>query len=269
MARKTRKSKRCSSHICKLQRPKPKASGTSGGSRRLNVRVKTARGRKLSSTRWLQRQLNDPYVIAAREQGLRSRAAFKLSEIDDKYKLLKPGRCVVDLGAAPGGWSQIACQRVRCGDRGGGQVIAIDINEIEPIPGVITMQLDFDEAQAPARIKALLPEGGADVVLSDMAAPATGHKKTDHLRVMGLCELALDFAYDVLAPGGHFLAKVLQGGTERALLASMKRHFKAVHHVKPRASRADSAELYVLAMGFRGLSHQGAYHQDYEPSQSV
>ena len=252
MARKNRKSKSCSATTCKLRRPKSASAGKSGCSRKLNVRVKTAKGRKLSSTRWLQRQLNDPYVAAAQQQGYRSRAAFKLLEIDDRYGIFKPGRCVVDLGAAPGGWSQIACERVRCGNGGGGQVIAIDINEMDPILDVETIQLDFDDAEAPGRIKALLPEKGADVVMSDMAAPATGHKKTDHLRIMGLCELALDFAGEVLAPGGDFLAKVLQGGTERELLTAMKRDFTSVHHVKPQASRADSAELYVLALGFRG-----------------
>lgn len=228
-----------------------RASGKGSGARRLGVRVRTARGRKGSSTRWLQRQLNDPYVERAKAEGYRSRAAFKLIEIDDRFSLLRPGARVVDLGAAPGGWSQVAARRVKP-EKGGGQVIAIDISPMEALPGVIFEQLDFMEPDTPEQIRRLLRDGQADIVLSDMAAPATGHKKTDHLRIIGLCEAALDFAEDVLAPDGVFLAKVLQGGTERELLNRLKVEFSKVHHVKPEASRSDSAELYVLAEGFRG-----------------
>ncbi|MFD2251419.1 23S rRNA (uridine2552-2'-O)-methyltransferase [Pseudochelatococcus lubricantis] len=220
------------------------------GTRALKVRVKTAAKRSVASARWLERQLNDPYVARARREGYRSRAAFKLLEIDEKYKLLKPGQRVVDLGAAPGGWSQVAARKVGIG-AGRGRVVGIDLLEIEPMPGVDFIQLDFLAPEAPARLMELLG-GPADLVLSDMAANATGHKKTDHLKIMGLAETALDFARQVLAPGGGFLAKVLQGGTENALLADMKRDFTTVRHVKPAASRSDSAELYVLAIGYRG-----------------
>ncbi len=220
-----------------------------GGARRLGVRVRTAKGRKTSSTQWLQRQLNDPYVAKARAEGYRSRAAFKLIEIDDKFEFLRPGARVVDLGAAPGGWSQVAAQRVKPGENGG-HVIAIDISPMEPLPGVTFMQLDFMEPDAPERLCRELREGQADIVLSDMAAPASGHRKTDHLRIVGLCEAALDFAEDVLAPDGIFLAKVLQGGTEGEVLDRLKKKFSKVRHVKPEASRPDSAELYVLAQGF-------------------
>jgi 23S rRNA (uridine2552-2'-O)-methyltransferase len=223
-----------------------------GGARALKVRVKTAKKRRLSSTLWLQRQLNDPYVAAAKRDGYRSRAAFKLSEIDEKYALLKPGQVVVDLGAAPGGWSQVAADRVRATD-GTGAVVAIDLSEMAPIPGVTILHADFMEERAPDRLMEALGGRKADAVLSDMAAPATGHPGTDHLRIMGLAEAALDFALQILAPGGFFLCKVLQGGTERALLDTMKRAFTTVRHVKPKASRADSAELYVLATGFRGI----------------
>lgn len=222
-----------------------------GGERQLRVRVKTARRRTASSQRWLERQLNDPYVAAAKREGWRSRAAFKLIEIDDKYKLLKPGQRVVDLGAAPGGWSQVAAQRVKAVE-GRGQVVAIDYLEMEAIAGVSFLQMDFLADDAPDKLKALLRDGGADLVLSDMAAPTTGHQGTDHLRIMALAETAAEFAREVLAPGGAFLAKVFQGGTERALLDNLKRDFAVVRHVKPKASRADSAELYVLATGFRG-----------------
>ena len=222
-------------------------------SRTLISRVKTAKGRKIASTRWLQRQLNDPYVAAAKREGLRSRAAFKLTEIDDAHSLLKPGQCVVDLGAAPGGWSQVAAQRVR--GSGGGRVIAVDLIEMEPIAGVECLQLDFTEPDAQGVLATQLSEASVDVVLSDMAAPATGHKQTDHLRVIGLCEAAFEFTKTVLAPGGVFLCKVLQGGTEQQLLAELKQCFKKVRHVKPRASRADSSELYVLAEGFAGPSN--------------
>jgi len=216
---------------------------TSGG-RNLKVRVKGAKS--LSSKLWLERQLNDPYVARAKREGFRGRAAFKLIEIDDKHQILKKGARVVDLGAAPGGWSQVAVKRI-----GAGQVVAIDLLEMAPIAGVNFVQLDFLDPSAPDRLKHMLG-GPADVVLSDMAANATGHRKTDHLKIMALAETAADFAREVLAPGGAFLCKVLQGGTEATLLASLKRDFASVKHVKPAASRADSAELYLLATGFRG-----------------
>ena len=222
-----------------------------GGRRHLRVRLKTARRHTPSSQRWLERQLNDPYVAAAKREGYRSRAAYKLIEIDDKFRFLKPGQRVVDLGAAPGGWSQVAAERVEA-VRGRGQVVAIDIAEMEAIAGVEIIHLDFMDEQAPARLAARLRDGGADVVLSDLAPPTTGHGKTDHLRIMALAEVAAEFAREVLAPGGTLLAKVFQGGTERELLARLKREFVSVRHVKPPASRADSAELYVLATGFRG-----------------
>ncbi|MFN3743678.1 MAG: RlmE family RNA methyltransferase [Hyphomicrobiaceae bacterium] len=222
-----------------------------GGARQLRVRLKTARRRSASSQRWLERQLNDPYVAAAKREGWRSRAAFKLIEIDDKYRILKAGQRVVDLGAAPGGWSQVAAQRVKAAE-GRSQVIAIDYLPIDPIAGVTILELDFLDDAAPGKLKALLRDGGADVVLSDMAAPTTGHASTDHLRIMALAEAAAQFAAEVLAPGGVFLAKVFQGGAERSLLDMLKRDFAIVRHVKPKASRADSAELYVLATGFRG-----------------
>lgn len=225
--------------------------------RRLTTRLKSARGRKTSSTRWLQRQLNDPYVAEAVERGFRSRAAFKLIELDARFRFLKPGLRVVDLGAAPGGWSQVAAERVGTADGpgggpGGGKVIAVDVNPMDPIPGVTILTLDFLSAEAPARIRAIL-DGAADVVLSDMAAPATGHAATDHLRVMALCEAAFAFAEEVLAPGGAFLAKVLKGGAEVELLNRMKRRFRLVRHAKPPASRSDSAESYVIALGFRDV----------------
>ncbi len=213
-------------------------SGPGGGERQLHVRVKTARRRTASSQRWLERQLNDPYVAAAKREGFRSRAAFKMAEIDDKYQLLKPGKRVVDLGAAPGGWSQIAAERTQS-VAGKGQVVAIDISEMEALAGVEIVHLDFMDENAEERLKALLRDRGADVVLSDMAAPTVGHTRTDHLRIMGLAEAAAAFACDVLSPGGAFVAKVLQGGTERELLDILKRQFTTVRHVKPPASRAD------------------------------
>jgi len=215
---------------------------------RLSVRAKSAR--TPSSKRWLERQLNDPYVTRAKREGFRARAAFKLIEIDDKHCLLQRGARVVDLGAAPGGWSQVASRRVGAAERRG-RVVAVDLLAMTPIAGVEFMQLDFLDPHAPDTIKAVLG-GPADVVLSDMAANATGHRKTDHLKIMALAEAAADFARDVLAPGGAFLCKVLQGGTEVTLLAALKRDFASVKHVKPAASRADSAELYLLATGFRG-----------------
>ncbi len=217
----------------------------------LRVRVKTAAKRSTSSARWLERQLNDPYVAASKREGFRSRAAYKLIEIDDKYRILKPGQRVVDLGAAPGGWSQVAADRVKSID-GRGQVVAIDYLGMEPLAGVEIVQLDFTDESAEEKLKALLRGGAADVVLSDMAAPTVGHAKTDHLRIMGLAEAAAVFARDVLTPGGAFLCKVFQGGTEKDLLDLLKTSFAVVRHVKPPASRSDSAELYVLASGFRG-----------------
>jgi len=227
-----------------------RTSSTSTG-RRLKQRVVTAKGRSVSSKRWLERQLNDPYVAAARDRGLRSRAAFKLVEIDDKARFLKPGAVVVDLGAAPGGWSQIAAERVRAGE-GRGRVIALDLTAMDPLPGVTVLQRDFLEPEAVAALLRALDGEKADAVLSDMAAPASGHRQTDHLKIMALADAALDFARQVLKPGGTFLCKVLRGGTERELLEGMKRDFAAVRHVKPKASRSDSAELFVLASGFRG-----------------
>jgi 23S rRNA (uridine2552-2'-O)-methyltransferase len=224
-------------------------SGREGG-RGLKTRVKTARKRSPASARWLERQLNDPYVAQARREGYRSRAAYKLIEIDDKHKLLKPGQRIVDLGAAPGGWSQVAAARIDARE-GRGRVIAIDLLEMDAIEGVEFRRMDFHDPQAPNLLREWLG-GLADGVLSDMAANATGHRKTDQLRIVGLVELAADFASEVLAPGGFFLAKVLQGGAEGGLLARLKREFAIVRHLKPKASRADSAELYLLATGFRG-----------------
>lgn len=226
-----------------------KGSGREGG-RSLKTRVKTARKRSLSSTLWLERQLNDPYVARAKREGYRSRAAYKLLEMDERFNLLKPGGRIIDLGAAPGGWSQIAADRVKAMD-GRGKVVGVDLLDMEPIAGVIFAIKDFNDEDAPQMIKDMLG-GEADGVMSDMAANATGHKQTDHLRIVALAELALEFAVDVLAPGGFFVAKVLQGGTEGQVLTKLKRDFTLVRHVKPAASRADSAELYVLATGFRG-----------------
>jgi 23S rRNA (uridine2552-2'-O)-methyltransferase len=208
-----------------------------------------AKNRSQSSRQWLERQLNDPYVARAKAEGFRSRAAFKLIEIDDKYRILKKGGRIADLGAAPGGWSQVAAKRVHAPDSG--KVVAIDILDMPPVAGVDFMQLDFLDPRAPQALKDKLG-GEADVVMTDMAANATGHRKTDHLKIMALVEAAAQFAGEVLRPGGAFLAKVLQGGTEPALLAELKRHFATVRHVKPAASRADSAELYLLATGYRG-----------------
>ncbi len=219
---------------------------TRGGGRELKVRVKGAKS--LSSKLWLERQLNDPYVARAKREGFRGRAAFKLIEIDDKHRLLKKGARVVDLGAAPGGWSQVAAKRIGAGQ---GHVVAIDLLDMAPVAGVDFAQLDFLDPGAPDELKKMLG-GPADVVLSDMAANATGHRKTDHLKIMALAEAAADFAREVLAPGGAFLCKVLQGGTEATLLAGLKQDFTSVKHVKPAASRTDSAELYLLATGFRG-----------------
>jgi len=211
------------------------------------ARLKDEKRRTLSSRTWLERQISDPYVARAKREGFRSRAAYKLAEIDDKYRVLKPGVRVVDLGAAPGGWSEIAARRVGAN----GRVIALDILDMKPIPGVEFLQLDFLGDAAPERLKTMLG-GKVDIVLSDMAANATGHRKTDHLRIMALAEAATAFAREVLDQGGVFLCKVLQGGTETTLLAELKRDFESVKHVKPPASRSDSAELYLLARGFRG-----------------
>ena len=227
------------------------------------ARLKDQKQRTASSRAWLTRQISDPYVARAKREGFRSRAAFKLAEIDDRYKLLKPGACVVDLGAAPGGWSEIAARRAGAG----GRVVALDILEMKTIPGVEFLQLDFLDPSAPARLEALLGGGGegkgqakverkAGVVLSDMAENATGHRQTDHLRIMALAEAAAHFAREVLAEGGSFLCKVLQGGTEANLLAELKRDFSSVKHVKPPASRTDSAELYLLARGYRGAQER-------------
>jgi 23S rRNA (uridine2552-2'-O)-methyltransferase len=223
------------------------ARGKGGGTRALKVRLKSSKSRSHSSKQWLERQLNDPYVARAKREGFRSRAAFKLIEIDDKARILKKGGRVLDLGAAPGGWSQVAAKRV--GEQG--RIVAIDLLPMEPVAGVEFAQIDFLDAAAPEKLKAMLG-GPADIVLSDMAANATGHRKTDQLKITALVEAAAEFARAVLAPGGSFLAKVLQGGTEGALLATLKRNFATVKHVKPAASRSDSAELYLLATGFRG-----------------
>jgi 23S rRNA (uridine2552-2'-O)-methyltransferase len=217
---------------------------------RLHVTVRAKGKRKQSSKLWLERQLNDPYVARAKREGLRSRAAFKLKEIDDKYKLLKPGMAVIDLGAAPGGWSQIAAKRVGAAD-GKGRVVAIDLLEMGEIPGVTFAKLDFLDADAPTRLREMLG-GGADVVMSDMAANTIGHRKTDQLRIVGLVEAAAEFACEVLKPGGTFLAKVFQSGADAQLLAQLKKNFATIRHVKPAASRQESSERYLLATGFRG-----------------
>ncbi len=224
-------------------------NGKGGGSRELKVRVRGGKSRSQSSRAWLERQLNDPYVARAKRQGYRSRAAFKLAEIDDKARFLKKGARVIDLGAAPGGWSQVAAKRVGAT----GRVVAIDVLPMAPVAGVDFIHLDFLDPSAPSKLKELL-NGAADVVLSDMAANATGHARTDHLKIMALVEAAAEFAREVLTPGGTFLAKVLQGGTEASMLAALKRDFKQVKHIKPPASRADSSELYLLATGFRNSS---------------
>jgi 23S rRNA (uridine2552-2'-O)-methyltransferase len=222
-----------------------------GGSRGETVRVKTAAKRRPSSTRWLERQLNDPYVAEAKRLGYRSRAAFKLLQLDERFHVLAKGKRVVDLGAAPGGWTQVAVERVQSQEPGGGRVVAIDLQEMEPIPGAVLLQMDGTTIEASARAKHELG-GGADVVLSDMAPAATGHQQTDHLRIMGLAESAYEAARELLEPGGAFIVKVWQGGAQKELLDALKREFDTVRHVKPPASRADSAELYLVALGFRG-----------------
>jgi len=223
---------------------------TGVGARALKTRIKKKRGLKNSSRRWLERHLNDPYVHRSKAEGFRSRAAFKLIEIDDRYKLLKPGTKVIDLGAAPGGWSQVAAKRIGSNNEAP-SVVAIDYLDMDAIPGVAFLKMDFLEADAPDRLIAML--GAApDIVMSDMAAPTTGHRRTDHIRTMHLCEVAADFAVSVLKPGGHFLAKTFQGGAENEVLAMLKRNFASVHHVKPPASREESVELYLFAKGFKG-----------------
>lgn len=217
---------------------------------RMHVQVKSAGKRKLSSKLWLERQLNDPYVVQAKRDGYRSRAAYKIIEIDDKYRILKPGAAVVDLGAAPGGWSQVAAKRVGALN-GKGSVVAIDLLEMPEIAGVTFAQMDFMKNDAPEKLLAMM-DGRADVVLSDMAANTTGHRKTDQLRIIGLVESAAAFAIDVLQPGGAFVAKVFQSGADAELMTQLKRAFATVRHVKPAASRQDSSERYVLATGFRG-----------------
>lgn len=231
--------------------PSLMAKDTTG---RLHVTVKSGGKRKLSSKLWLERQLNDPYVVQAKRDGFRSRAAYKLREIDDKQRFLKQGQVVVDLGAAPGGWSQIAAKRVGAME-GRGKVIAIDLLEMPELPGVAFAQMDFLDDRAPEKLRAMIG-GGADVVMSDMAANTTGHRKTDQLRIIGLVENAAAFACEILNPGGTFLAKVFQSGAEADLVAQLKRDFKIVKHVKPAASRQDSSERYVLALGFRGDNAQ-------------
>ncbi len=234
-----------------------KSGGKSGRGARPGAKRLRAGPRRASSRRWLERQLNDPFVAAARREGWRSRAAFKLIGLDDRFRILRRGARVVDLGAAPGGWTQVAVARVGAGRPRGGRVVAIDLKPIAPIAGATLIEGDALDAAAPARILAAL-EGPADVVLSDMAAPATGHKPTDHLRVIALCEAAFAIACDVLAPGGAFVCKVLQGGTETQLLAAVRRRFARVRHAKPPASRSDSAEIYLVATGFRGADEGGA-----------
>lgn len=230
---------------------KPPSSSKPGG-RRATVRVKTAAKRSTSSARWLERHLNDPYVHEATKRGFRSRAAFKLLQLDEKFHLLGPGKRVVDLGAAPGGWTQVAVDKVQT-SKEGWKVVGLDILPMDPVPGATTMQADFLEEGAAERLKEALG-GPADVVLSDMAAPTIGHQQTDHLRIMALAEAAYEFAEEVLAPGGAFVAKLFQGGAEKSLLERMKRDFATVRHAKPPASRAESSETYVVATGFRGAN---------------
>ena len=225
------------------------------GQRDLRVKVKTARGRKLSSTLWLERQLNDPYVKRAQADGYRGRAAYKILELDDKFRFLVPGARIVDLGCAPGGWCQVAVQRINAlGTRQGkkvGTILGVDLQEVESIPGAEIHVLDFMEDDADAKVKAWL-NGPADVVMSDMAAASSGHKQTDHLRIIALCEAAAYFAFDVLTPGGTFVAKVLAGGAEGELQALLKQKFTKVINMKPPASRSSSSEKFVVATGFRG-----------------
>lgn len=235
-------------------RPSPPKNTSGRGRRDLTVRVKSAKGRKISSTQWLQRQLNDPYVIRAKREGFRGRAAYKILELDEKFELLQPGMRVVDLGCAPGGWLQVAVQRVNAlGDMRGktGTVLGVDLQEVAELAGTRLLQLDFLEEGADDVVKAALG-GEADVVLSDMAAASSGHRATDHIRIMALCEAAALFARDVLSPGGCFVAKTLQGGAEQELLSILKKDFTKTYHYKPPASRKDSAEMFLVATGFKG-----------------
>ncbi|ATG39613.1 MULTISPECIES: RlmE family RNA methyltransferase [Phaeobacter] len=240
----------------------PTGKNTSGrGQRDLKVKVKTARGRKLSSTRWLQRQLNDPYVKRAQAEGYRGRAAYKIMEVDDKFRFLINGARVVDLGCAPGGWAQVAVKRINAlGEKPGkavGRIIGVDLQEVEPLPGAEFHQLDFMDDGADDKVKEWLG-GKADVVMSDMAAASSGHKQTDHLRIISLCETAAYFAFDVLEDGGTFVAKVLAGGAEGELQKLLKQKFTKVYHVKPPSSRSDSSEKFVVATGFRGDASEAA-----------
>lgn len=220
--------------------------------RDLKVRVKTSKGRKIGSTLWLQRQLNDPYVARAKAEGLRSRAAYKIKELDERFKLFKKGQRIVDLGAAPGGWSQVAAPLVGSTDSNP-LIAAIDFLEMDKISGVVFLQQDFTDNDAPKALIDALGGHKVDIVMSDMASPTTGHRATDHIRIITLVELAADFAINVLAPGGTFIAKVFQGGTEHELLAMLKRHFTSTLHAKPKASRQESAETYLIARGFKAL----------------
>jgi 23S rRNA (uridine2552-2'-O)-methyltransferase len=229
--------------------------------RSLRTRVKTAKGRKLSSMLWLERQLNDPYVKKAKAEGYASRAAYKLKEIDDRYHLLHKGAVVIDLGAAPGGWSQVSVERTGS-SAADIRVVGIDYLEMAPVPGATILQLDFLDESAPKKLMDATGGRAPDLVVSDMASPTIGHRRTDHIRTMHLVEVALDFAISVLKPGGHFLTKTFQGGTEAALLDRMKRNFKSVHHVKPPASRDQSVELYLLAKGFKGRNEAATAHDD-------
>ncbi|WP_172125384.1 MULTISPECIES: RlmE family RNA methyltransferase [unclassified Devosia] len=242
-----------------------KALGTGGrkSDKDLKIRVKSAKGRKVSSTKWLERQLNDPYVARARAAGYRSRAAFKIKEMDEKHHLFRKGMRVVDLGAAPGGWSQVAATATGSTEANP-LIVGIDYLEMDPIPGVILLQKDFTDDDAPAMLIEAMGGKKADLVMSDMAWPTTGHRPTDHLRIVHLIEIAADFALDVLAPGGTFVAKVFQGGTEHELLHMLKRHFRTTQHSKPPSSRSDSAEAYLLAKGFKGRQAPEAAAEDDE-----
>jgi len=240
-----------------------KALGTGGrkSDKDLKIRVRTAKGRKVSSTKWLERQLNDPYVARAREQGYRSRAAFKIKEMNEKHHLFRKGMRIVDLGAAPGGWAQVAAKAVGSTEANP-LIVGIDYLEMDPIPGVILLQKDFTDDDAPAMLVEAMGGKKADLVMSDMAWPTTGHRPTDHLRIVQLVEIAADFALDVLAPGGAFVAKVFQGGTEHELLHMLKRHFKSTFHAKPPSSRSDSAEAYLVAKGFKGKGERASTDDD-------
>ena len=242
-----------------------KALGTGGrkSDKDLKIRVKSAKGRKVSSTIWLERQLNDPYVARARSEGYRSRAAFKIKEMDEKHKLFRKGMRIVDLGAAPGGWSQVAARAIGSTDLNP-LIVGIDYLEMDPIPGVILLRKDFTDEDAPAQLIAAMGGKKADLVMSDMAWPTTGHRPTDHMRIVQLIEVAAAFALDVLTPGGVFVAKVFQGGTEHELLHMLKRHFKTTFHAKPPSSRSDSAEAYLIAKGFKGTNDTAPGEGEYD-----